>query len=133
MPAAARTARRASSSWAAGTPKTAWTASPTTSTVPPWCSTTARMASYQRAMTWDTDSGSSRSPMAVEPLRSLTTTVTALRVPPGRPAQAGRGSPQARQNRARRGFGSPQVGQPTVCPGSPRMPDLPHPRGPGRA
>ena len=46
MSAAARTARRASSSWAVGMPNTAMTASPMNfSTVPPWCSTTARMAS----------------------------------------------------------------------------------------
>ena len=42
----ARTARRASSSWTTGTPKTAITASPMNfSTVPPWRSITARIAS----------------------------------------------------------------------------------------
>ena len=42
--AAARTARRASSSWTTGTPNTAITASPMYfSTVPPWRSMTSRM------------------------------------------------------------------------------------------
>jgi hypothetical protein len=74
-------------------------------------------------MTRDSDSGSSRSPRAVEPLRSLKTTVTALRVPPGLAVPEGSGSPQARQNRARPGFGSPQAGQPTVLPRSSWMPE----------
>ena len=43
--AAARTARRASSSWIAGTPNTAITASPMNfSTVPPWRSSAARIS-----------------------------------------------------------------------------------------
>jgi hypothetical protein len=46
MSLAALTARRASSSWAAGMPKTAMIASPANfSTVPPWWRTTARMVS----------------------------------------------------------------------------------------
>jgi hypothetical protein len=46
MSLAALTARRASSSWAAGMPNTAMTASPANfSTVPPWWRTTVRMAS----------------------------------------------------------------------------------------
>jgi hypothetical protein len=46
MSLAALTARRASSSWAAGMPNTAMTASPANfSTAPPWRRTTARMAS----------------------------------------------------------------------------------------
>jgi len=45
MPAAARTARSASSSWTVGTPKTAITASPMNfSTVPPWDSMTRLIA-----------------------------------------------------------------------------------------
>jgi hypothetical protein len=79
-------------------------------------------------MTRDSDSGSSRSPSAVEPVRSLKTTVTALRVPAGR-ARDGRGAPQARQNRARPGFGSPQPGQLTVRARSSWMPEPP-PRAP---
>ncbi len=46
MSAAARTARSASSSWTCGTPNTAMTASPMNfSTVPPWRSIGARIAS----------------------------------------------------------------------------------------
>ncbi len=46
MSAAARTARKASSSWTTGTPKTAITASPMNfSTVPPWRSIAARIES----------------------------------------------------------------------------------------
>jgi hypothetical protein len=46
MSAAARTARRASSSWSCGMPNTAITASPMYfSTVPPWRSIAARIAS----------------------------------------------------------------------------------------
>jgi hypothetical protein len=46
MSLAALTARRASSSWAAGMPKTAMIASPANfSTVPPWWRTVARMVS----------------------------------------------------------------------------------------
>jgi hypothetical protein len=46
MPAAALVARRASSSWTVGMPKTAMTASPANfSTVPPWWWTTPRIAS----------------------------------------------------------------------------------------
>ncbi len=45
MPSAARTARKASSSCTSGMPNTAMTASPMNlATVPPWASTTARMA-----------------------------------------------------------------------------------------
>jgi hypothetical protein len=69
------------------------------------------------------------SPSAVEPLRSLKTTVTARRLPPGRAVGAGSGSPQARQDRARPGFGSPQAGQSTIGAPSPAIPD--EPRGPG--
>ena len=77
---AARTARSASSSWTCGTPKTAITASPMNfSTAPPWRSIAARIASKNRSMTRRTDSGSSSSPIAVEPATSQNTTVTVLR------------------------------------------------------
>ena len=45
MPTAARTARRASSSWTTGSPKTAMIASPMNfSMVPPWSSSSVRIA-----------------------------------------------------------------------------------------
>ena len=78
---AACTARKASSSWAAGTPKTAITASPTNfSTVPPARSTGVRMASNQRVITARRASGSSRSPSSVEPATSQKSTVTVFRI-----------------------------------------------------
>ena len=112
QPGSALTARRASSSWAVGMPNTAMTASPANfCTVPPCLASSVWAAPYQRPITWERASGSSRSPSPVEPLRSLKTTVTTLRAPAGRPATAGRGRPQARQKRARSGFGSAQFGQ----------------------
>jgi hypothetical protein len=82
-------------------------------TVPPWRSSTARVASNQRAITRPSDSGSRRSPRLVDPARSLNTTVTTLRVfrPP---AAVASGVPQLRQNRARAGFSSPQTAQATM-------------------
>src|SRR6266540_885695 len=114
--AAARTARRASSSWTTGTPKTAITASPMNFwTVPPCRSSTARMASNQRAITRLSDSGSRRSPRLVDPATSLKTTVTVLRV--SRPvSRVPSAVPQFRQNRARLGFSTPQLGQVTTTP-----------------
>ena len=50
------------------------------STVPPWRSSAARISSKYRDMTRRSDSGSSRSPIAVEPVTSQKTTVTVLRV-----------------------------------------------------
>src|SRR6266542_1017630 len=114
--AAARTARRASSSWTTGTPKTAITASPMNFwTVPPCRSSTARMASNQRAITRLSDSGSRRSPRLVDPATSLKTTVTVLRV--SRPvSRVPSAVPQFRQNRARLGFSTPQLRQVTTTP-----------------
>src|SRR4029453_6821262 len=60
-------------------------------------------------MTRPNDSGSSRSPSAVEPLTSQTTTVTTLRAP--RRGSAASEAPQLRQKRARSGFCSPQFAQ----------------------
>jgi hypothetical protein len=95
-------------------PNTAMTASPMNfCTVPPWRSSTARMASNQRAITRPSDSGSSRSPRLVDPARSLNTTVTTLRVSRP-PAAAASGVPQLRQNLARAGFSSPQAAQATM-------------------
>ena len=104
-PAAARTARRASSSLATGMPNTATTASPTNfCTRPPWRSRIARRWSNQRAMTTASDSGSSRWPRPPDPARSVKTTVTVLRA--GRLAAAvGSWEPQFRQKLALAGFG----------------------------
>src|SRR5918994_2140020 len=52
-------------------------------------------------MTRPSDSGSSRSPRAVEPVTSQTTTVTTLRAP--RRCSEAMDAPQLRQNRARPG------------------------------
>jgi hypothetical protein len=115
-PAAARTARRASSSLTTGMPNTATTASPTNfCTRPPWRSRTARSWSNQRAMTTASDSGSRRRPSTPDPARSVNTTVTVLRA--GRLAAPADGGwdPQFRQKLALAGFGSPQTGQ-TVTP-----------------
>ena len=49
------------------------------STVPPWRSSAARISTKYRDMTRRSDSGSRRSPMAVEPVTSQKTTVTVLR------------------------------------------------------
>jgi hypothetical protein len=115
MASAARTALTASSSWATGIPNTAMTASPMNfCTVPPWASSTARMRPYQRAMSCDSDSGSSRSPSSVEPVTSPKTTVTSLRVWRG-PSPVGAAScvPQFEQKRAASGLTCPQAGQVT--------------------
>jgi NhaP-type Na+/H+ or K+/H+ antiporter len=77
---AALTARRASSSCAAGTPKTAITASPMNfSTVPPWRSSASRASEKYSSITRRSASGSSRSPNSVEPETSANTTVTVFR------------------------------------------------------
>src|SRR5262245_897416 len=78
---AARTARSASSSCTVGTPNTAMTASPMNfSTVPPWLSIAERISSKYRDMTPRRDSGSRRSPSAVDPVTSANRTVTVFRV-----------------------------------------------------
>jgi hypothetical protein len=74
------------------------------STVPPWCSTTARISSKYRAMTARTDSASRRSPRAVEPATSEKTTVIVFRTSRAAGAGAASGAAQARQNRASPGF-----------------------------
>jgi hypothetical protein len=77
---AARTARSASSSCTAGTPKTAITASPMNfSTVPPWYSTICFIRSKYDARSVRSRSGSTDSPRAVEPVRSQKRMVTVLR------------------------------------------------------
>ena len=82
---AARTARRASSSWTSGMPKTATTASPTTSsTVPPCRSSTARISWKQRSSGSRLDSGSRGSPARVDPRTSAMSVVTVRRVSRGR-------------------------------------------------
>jgi len=77
---AARQARSASSSCAAGTPNTAITASPMNfSTEPPCDSTIPLIRSKYRA---STASGSTDSPSAVEPTTPQKSTVTTLRCAP---------------------------------------------------
>ncbi len=111
IPAAARTARSASSSWSRGRPKTAITASPMNfSITPPWRSSSARIASKYRVITSRSASESSVSPRLVEPLRSEKTIVTTLRVSCGGRASASC-VPHARQNRAISGFSTPQAAQ----------------------
>ena len=108
---AARTARSASSSWTAGTPNTATIASPMNfSTVPPCRSSVACIASKYRHITRRSDSGSSRSPSAVEPTTSVKTTVTTFRVSASLGWASSR-SPQASQNRASASFSRPQEPQ----------------------
>src|SRR5450759_2358148 len=84
------------------------------STVPPWRSRTARIASNQRPMIARSDSGSSRSPRWVEPVTSANTTVTTLRT-----SRLGSGAvrapPHAMQNRATSGFGVPQLVQADIA------------------
>ena len=108
---AARTARRASSSWMVGTPKTAMTASPMNfSTVPPWRSMISRAAAKVRPSILRIDSGSSRSPMAVEPVTSLNRMVTVLRVSRAAGAgPAGSGEPQLPQKRKPSGLAEPHA------------------------
>src|SRR4029450_3027057 len=79
-------------------------------------------------MTRPSDSGSSRSPSAVEPLTSQTTTVTTLRAP--RRCSATRKAPQLRQKRARSGFCSPQFAQVSMVPRSATV--APPPGRPGQ-
>ena len=61
-------------------------------------------------MTLRSDSGSSRSPSAVEPVTSQNTTVTVLRYLAFAGA-ASSGAPQAEQKRASSAFSLPQLGQ----------------------
>src|SRR5439155_628731 len=78
--AAARTARSASSSWRAGMPKTAMTASPMYfSTLPPWWVTTPATVSKYLDISLCSASGSSSSQRLVERTRSMKTTVTVFR------------------------------------------------------
>src|SRR5438093_1101360 len=77
---AARTARSASSSCAAGAPKSAITASPMNfSTVPPKRSSSYRSRSWYGRSIASTSSGSSCSARAVKPTRSAKRTVTTFR------------------------------------------------------
>src|SRR4029077_10018467 len=110
----ARTARRASSSWTFGTPKTAITASPMNfSTVPPCRSRAARISSKYRDITRRSDSGSSRSPIAVDPVTSQKTTVTVLRVSCCATGSAS-GAAHAGQNAKSSGLSRPQFAQVSI-------------------
>ena len=62
-------------------------------------------------MTWRSDSGSRRSPNAVELATSEKTTVTIFRTSPRVASSSARRVPQARQKRAAAGFCCPQLGQ----------------------
>src|SRR5213593_792147 len=91
-------------------PNTAITASPMNfSTVPPWRSTTAFIASKYPVITRRRASGSMRSPRAVDPATSQNRMVTVLRTSRG--AASAKDDPQARQNRALAGFSVPQLAQ----------------------
>ena len=80
MSSAARIARRASSSCATGTPKTAITSSPANfSTVPPCRSIALRISSKNVDIRSRSASGSRLSPSSVEPLTSAKRTVTVRR------------------------------------------------------
>ena len=94
MSAAARVARRASSSCSLGMPKTAITASPMYfSTVPPCRSSTLRISSKNLVITRRTVSGSSSSPIGVEPTTSQKTIETVfLAMPSAGTAVSGAGT-----------------------------------------
>ena len=86
------------------------TASPMNfSTVPPCRSSTSRAVSKNRDITQRTDSGSSRSPSAVEPVTSANTSVTILRASCA--TALGSSAPQKPHRRKRSGFSSRQLGQ----------------------
>ncbi len=109
MPSAARTALSASSSWRDGIPNTAMTASPMNfSTVPPWSSISARIASKYLAMTFRRDSGSSCSPSCVDPVTSQKRIVTVFRTSSAG-EDAGSAEPQFEQNLASAALAAPQV------------------------
>ena len=111
MSDAARTARNASSSCRTGIPNTAITALPMNfSTVPPWRSSALFISSKYRDITRRSDSGSSFSPSAVEPVTSQNTTVTVLRTSRAG-AGAASGAAQAGQNWKSSGLSRPQLEQ----------------------
>ena len=105
---AVRTARRASSSCATGTPKTAITSSPRNrSTVPPCCRTISAIDSAYRVMTRRVVSGSVASPSDVEPTTSQKRIVTVFRTSRPSRTRSGSAAPHALQKRAPSGFDSP--------------------------
>lgn len=107
---AARTARRASSSWATGRPKTAETASPMNfSTRPPWRSTAPRATAKYCSRKGRRTSGSWVSPRVVLPTRSQKRAVTVLRTS-REEAVAPSGTPQPMQKDASAGLVLPQAG-----------------------
>ena len=86
------------------------TASPMNfSTVPPWRSSTPFISSKKRDMTRRSDSGSRRSPRAVDPVTSAKSTVTVWRT--SRPGVGASGAPQTPQKLKPSGFCWPQLGQ----------------------
>ena len=124
---AARTARSGSSSCDTGAPNTATTASPMNfSTVPPNRSSSSRARSWYVRSSARTSSGSLSSARAVEPTRSVKTTLTTLRS--SRRAVVGVAAsdvPHAEQNFAASAFSAPQVGhaamRASVCRASARV------------
>ncbi len=109
---AARTARSGSSPWATGAPNTPCTASPMNfSIVPPYACRAAVSRSKYGSIRARTSSGSAFSDAAVNPTRSQNRTVTTLRWSAMRAGTVPKPAPQARQNFARSGLSSPQVGQ----------------------
>src|SRR6185437_10230402 len=112
---AARTARRASSSWQIVAPKTAITASPMNFSTAPPCATMADFAaSKYRSIICRHDSGSSISASAVDPTRSMNKIATfflASRLPP----DALIGEPHMAQNRALSAAAAWQAGHVICC------------------
>src|ERR1700736_1738388 len=120
---AARTARSASSSWDAGVPQTATTASPINlSTEPPYRAMTLRAVSKYRVRTSRTSSGSRLSDRVVKPTRSAKSTDTTRRsvagmtVSPTPPVSgpSARAAPQSPQNFSPGWFAPPQAGHATA-------------------
>ena len=114
---AVRTPRSASSSCAAGAPKTATTASPMNfSIVPSKRSISRRRVAWYASSSSRTSSGSLRSARVVKPTRSQKRTVTVF-LSSSRVAKADAvpsGDAQFKQKRARSGFSAPQFGQVTT-------------------
>ena len=77
------------------------------STVPPWSSISARIASKYLAMTFRRDSGSSCSPSCVDPVTSQKRIVTVFRTSSAG-EDAGSAEPQFEQNLASAGLAAPQ-------------------------
>jgi len=84
------------------------------STVPPWCSSSARTRVWYRDSTLRTSSGSRRSAWAVKPTRSMKTIVTVFRSSPPVGSAPASAAPQALQNRESWGFSRLELGHVTM-------------------